>query len=34
MPLYKDAKGNWYIKIKYTDWTGKKKQTTKRGLKT
>lgn len=34
MPVYKDAKGNWYVKIRYIDWTGKKKQTTKRGFKT
>lgn len=34
MPVYKDDKGNWYIKIRYTDWTGQKKQTTKRGFKT
>ena len=34
MPVYNDDKGNWYIKIRYTDWTGQKKQTTKRGFKT
>ena len=34
MPVYTDDKGNWYIKIRYTDWTGQKKQTTKRGFKT
>ena len=34
MPVYKDAKGNWYVKIRYIDWTGKKKQTTKRGFTT
>lgn len=35
MPVYKDEKkGTWYVVLRYTDWTGKKKQTTKRGFKT
>lgn len=33
MPVYKDQKyGTWYVKIRYTDWTGKRKETTKRGF--
>lgn len=33
MPAYKDQKfGTWYVKIRYTDWTGKRKETTKRGF--
>jgi predicted GNAT superfamily acetyltransferase len=35
MSVYKDATRNsWYVKIRYTDYYGKKKQTTKRGFKT
>ena len=35
MSDYKDATRNsWYVKIRYTDYYGKKKQTTKRGFKT
>ena len=35
MPAYKDQKtGSWYVSIRYTDWTGKKKQTMKRGFRT
>lgn len=33
MSVYKDATRNsWYVKIRYTDYYGKKKQTTKRGI--
>ena len=32
MPVYKDKNGNWFVKLRYTDWTGKTKQTTKRGF--
>ena len=35
MPVYKDkSKGTWYVSIRYTDWTGEKKQTMKRGFRT
>ena len=35
MPAYKDEKkGTWRVTFRYTDWTGKKKQTTKRGFRT
>lgn len=35
MPAYKDEKqGTWRATFRYTDWTGKKKQTTKRGFRT
>lgn len=33
MPVYKDAKGNWYVKIRYIDWTGKKNKQQKEDLK-
>lgn len=34
MPVYKDKKkGSWYLVIRYTDFTGTHKQTTKRGFK-
>lgn len=34
MPAYRDEKrGTWVAKIHYTDWTGKKRDTTKRGFK-
>jgi integrase len=33
MPAYKDAKrGTWYARFRYTDWTGKRVETTKRGF--
>ena len=33
MSVHKDTKrGTWYVKIKYTDWTGEKKETTRRGF--
>ena len=35
MPVYKDDKrGTWYCKIRYTDWQGNRKETTKRGFTT
>ncbi|KIR02743.1 hypothetical protein P261_01558 [Lachnospiraceae bacterium TWA4] len=35
MSAYKDSKqGTWYVIFRYTDWTGKKKQTMKRGFRT
>ena len=35
MPAYKDkTKGTWYVSFSYIDWTGKKTQKLKRGLKT
>ena len=35
MAVYKDeAKGTWRVIYRYTDWTGKPKQTQKRGFKT
>ena len=33
LSVHKDTKrGTWYVKIKYIDWTGEKKETTRRGL--
>ena len=33
LSVHKDRKrGTWYVKIKYTDWTGEKKETTRRGF--
>jgi phage integrase len=33
LSVHKDTKrGTWYAKIKYTDWTGAKKETTRRGF--
>lgn len=33
MSVHKDTKrGTWYVKIKYTDWTGEKRETTRRGF--
>ena len=33
MPVYKDNKTNtWRAVFRYTDWTGEKKQTQKRGF--
>ena len=35
MPTYKDDKrGTWYCKIRYTDWQGNRRETTKRGFAT
>ena len=35
MPAYKDEKrGTWYVRFRYTDWTGKRVETTKRGFAT
>ena len=35
MSVYKDEKSNtWRVIYRYTDWTGKRKQTQKRGFKT
>ena len=35
MSVYKDKKqGTWYVSFRYVDWTGKKKQKLKRGLRT
>ena len=35
MPVYKDDKrGTWYCKIRYTDWQGNRKETTRRGFAT
>lgn len=35
MPAYKDTKrGTWYVKFRYTDWQGQRKETTKRGFAT
>ena len=34
LSVHKDMKrGTWYVKIKYTDWTGEKKGTTRRGFR-
>ena len=32
MPVYKDKNGKWYVMLRYTDWTGKKKQKCQRGF--
>lgn len=33
MPVYRDEKTNtWYVKDRYTDWTGKRKNLMKRGF--
>jgi len=34
MSVYKDKNGKWKVCYRYTDWSGKKKQTTKRGFET
>ncbi len=35
MPAYKDtARNTWYVKFRYTDWQGNRKETTKRGFPT
>ena len=33
MTAYKDNNGSWYVKLRYTDYTGKKRQKMKRGFK-
>ena len=32
MPAYKDKNGKWKVNFRYTDWTGKTRQSTKRGF--
>jgi hypothetical protein len=35
MYAYKDSKrGTWYVKFRYTDWQGNRKETTRRGFAT
>ncbi len=35
MPAYKDEqRGTWYVRFRYTDWAGKRVETTKRGFAT
>ena len=35
MPIYKDEqRKTWYVKTRYTDWQGKRRETTKRGFAT
>lgn len=35
MPAYKNKEnGSWYVVTQYTDWTGERKQSQKRGFKT
>ena len=34
MAVYKEEKGTWRVIYRYTDWTGEKKQTSKRGFTT
>jgi integrase len=35
LPAYKDSKKNtWYVKFRYNDWQGNRKETTKRGFAT
>ncbi len=34
MSVYKDEKGGWRVIYRYTDWTGEKKQSSKRGFST
>ena len=34
MPVYKDKNGKWKVNYRYTDYTGKSRQTTKRGFAT
>lgn len=33
MPIYKEPGGTWRVIYRYTDWTGEKKQTQKRGFR-
>ena len=34
MPAYKDRNGNWYVMIRYKDWTGASRQKCQRGFET
>ena len=34
MPVYKEEKGTWRVLYRYTDWTGVRRQSQKRGFKT
>lgn len=34
MAVYKEEKGTWRVIYRYTDWTGERKQTQKRGFAT
>lgn len=34
MPVYKAKNGSWYVMVRYTDWTGAKKQKCQRGFAT
>ena len=34
MPAYKNERGTWSVKFRYTDWTGKRKQKKKEGFAT
>lgn len=34
MPVYKAKNGTWYVMVRYTDWTGAKKQKCQRGFET
>ena len=35
MPVFKDeARGTWYVMVRYQDWTGERKQKCKRGFAT
>ena len=34
MPAYKDRNGNWYVMIRYKDWTGANRQKCQRGFET
>ena len=34
MPAYKDRNGNWYVMIRYKDWTGASRQKCQRGFGT
>lgn len=35
MPVYRDKKkGTWFVVLRYTDFTGTLRQTTKRGFRT
>lgn len=34
MPVYKAKNGTWYVMVRFTDWTGAKKQNCQRGFET
>lgn len=34
MSVHKENKGTWRVIYRYTDWTGEKKQSSKRGFET